>query len=133
MTHATDPIVQYRTSDGVLVLSVAAQRLTSVESVARFDRELRALARAQQETRWLIDFGNTTFFITPAVNALLAVLRTLRGRGGRMVLSGISQDVRYVLGLLRVAGVFTMCATAAAGMAELCGAVGDLNKAAEAG
>ncbi len=133
MSHPTDPIVQYRTSDGVLVLSVAAQRLTSVESVARFDRELRGLARSRQENRWLIDFANATFFITPAVNALLVVMRSLRERGGRLVLSGVSQDVRYVLGLLRVAGVFTMCANLAAGMIELSASPDGVGEAAEAG
>ena len=133
MSHPTDPIVQYRTSDGVLVLSVATQRLTNVDTVTSFDRELRHLARSRGESRWLIDFGNTTFFITPAVNALLVVLRGLRERGGRLVLTGVSQDVRYVLGLLRVAGVFTICPNVAAGMDELADAAAGRNEAAEAG
>jgi len=133
MSHPTDPIVQYRTSDGVLVLSVATQRLTNVDTVTSFDRELRHLARSRGESRWLIDFGNTTFFITPAVNALLVVLRGLRERGGRLVLTGVSQDVRYVLGLLRVAGVFTICPNVPAGMDELVDAAAGRNEAAEAG
>jgi anti-anti-sigma regulatory factor len=133
MSHPTDPIVQYRTSDGVLVLSVATPRLNNVDTVTSFDRELRHLARSRGESRWLIDFGNTTFFITPAVNALLVVLRGLRERGGRLVLTGVSQDVRYVLGLLRVAGVFTICPNVAAGMDELVDAAAGRNEAAEAG
>jgi anti-anti-sigma regulatory factor len=125
--------VQYRTSDGVLVLSVATPRLNNVDTVTSFDRELRHLARSRAESRWLIDFGNTTFFITPAVNALLVVLRGLRERGGRLVLTGVSQDVRYVLGLLRVAGVFTICPNVPAGMDELVDAAAGRNEAAEAG
>jgi len=108
----------------VLVLSVAAGQLASIETVSRFERELRQLTREREETRWLIDFGNTTFFITPAVNTLLLVLRTLRERGGKLVLTGVSQDVRYVLGLMRVDRVLTISPSIPCGMAEL-GSGGD--------
>ncbi len=135
MYPTSDPIVQLRTSDGVLVLSVAANQLTSVESVGRFDREVRQLARVRQELRWLIDFGSTTFFITPAVNALLAVLRGLRERGGKLVLTGLSQDVRYVLGLLRLDSILTISPNVAAGIRELSdsAAGAGAGEAAEAG
>jgi anti-anti-sigma regulatory factor len=112
-------ITQLRTSDGVLVVSVAAGHLASIDAVARFERELRQLLRDRTERLWLIDFGGTTFFITPAVNTLLAVLRTLRERGGRLVLTGVSQDVRHILSLLRLNRLLTLSANIAAGMAEL--------------
>jgi anti-anti-sigma factor len=124
MSHTPYQAVQLRTSDGVLVLSVAAGQLASIETVSRFERELRQLTRERDENRWLIDFGNTTFFITPAVNTLLLVLRTLRERGGKLVLTGVSQDVRYVLGLMRVDRVITISPSISCAMAEL-GGIGD--------
>ena len=111
--------VQLRTADGVLVLSVASGQLGSLEAVSRFDRELRQLARERGENRWLIDFGNTTFFIIPAINTLLMVLRTLRERGGRLIITGLSQDVRHLLGLTRVDRVLTICPTLSCGLTEL--------------
>jgi anti-anti-sigma regulatory factor len=103
----------------VLVISVAADKLDSVEQVAAFTRRLKVLLAEQPETHWLIDFGNTTFFITPAVNTLLAILRTLRLRNGQLVLTGMSADVLHILGLMRVDRVLTLRPTRSAGLEVL--------------
>lgn len=123
---------QLSTHEDVLVLSVAARQLTHLDSVARFERELRRLVRERPERHWLIDFHDVTFFITPAVNTLLTILRTLASRGGRLVLTGISADVRYILGLRRVDAVLTILPTREAGL-ELLGAGGPADPSAQVG
>jgi len=119
MSASRSAIRHLRTSEGVLLISVAADRLTSVEAVAGFERELRHLLRERPEQHWLIDFGNTTFFITPAVNTLLAILRTLRERSGKLVLTGLSRDVRRILGLRRLDSILTICPNLSAACREL--------------
>jgi anti-anti-sigma factor len=117
------------THGDVLVLTVAARQLCTLEAVARFEREVRQLLRERAERHWLIDFGNITFFITPTVNTLLAVLRTVQSRGGRLVLTGLSPDVKYVLGLMRVHNVLTVCPTVRAGL-QILGATEGMDGAA---
>jgi len=119
MSHPNHPLVRLANTDGVLVLSVATDRLTDVEAVTSLVRELRALIGERRERHWLIDFNNTTFFVTPAVNALLMLLRWLRDRGGDLVLTGVTQDVRYVLGLRRLDNLFTISPNVVAGVRDL--------------
>lgn len=121
MSPPADPLVQFRNVDHVLVLSVAADRLASLEEVARFEREIRELAAARTEPHWIIDFRHVTFFITPAAKTLLAVRRRLASRGGQLVLTGITRDVHYILGLLGLTQVFTVRDTLDAGLAEISG------------
>jgi anti-anti-sigma regulatory factor len=135
MSPAPDHMLHLATTNDVLLVSVAAGQLTTCEAVARFERELRDLIRKHTERHWLMDFGNTTFFITPAVNALLAIMRTLRERGGKLVLTGVTQDVRYVLGLRRLDSILTICPSIPAGMDALGAAPRDdrADSASEAG
>lgn len=108
-----------RTTEGVLIVSVAAEHLTSVEAVAGLERELRRLLRERPESKWLVDFRNTTFFITPAVNTLLAILRTLRERGGKLVLVGLTREVQHILGLRRLDRILTIRPSPATALREL--------------
>ena len=95
-------------SDGVLILFVASKQLRDLGAVADFAKELRQLLQTRTERLWLLDFGNTTFFFTPAANTLLAVMRHLRQHGGDLGLTGVTDDLRYVLGLLRLDNLFTI-------------------------
>ncbi len=116
------------------MVDVAARQLTTLEAVAHFERDLRQLAAMREERYWLLDFAGATFFLTPAVNTLLTIMRRLRSLGGELVLAGISQDVCYVLGLLRLDAVFTLAPSASAGLAQLrAAAQRDPRRAAEAG
>ncbi len=121
------------TSGGVLILSVAGTQLRDIAGVARFERELRELAEQHAEPRWILDFGNVTFFITPAANTLLAQMRRLRQHGGDLVLTGISQNVRYVLRLLRLDNIFTIQPSITSALADLQQPHPLPGKAAEAG
>ncbi len=112
-------MIQLKTSNDVLSLSVAAEQLNSVEAVSRFEQELRRLVRERPERFWLMDFGDRTFFVTPAINALLAVLRTLHERGGKLVLTGVSRDVRHILDLHRLSSILTISPNVAAGLSIL--------------
>ena len=118
MPH-TKPTLTCEATDGILVVTVAARELTTIDAVARFERELRDASGAHGETRWLIDFGDATFFITPALKSLLAITRKLRAHGGELVLTGISPDVRYILGLMRLDALLHLCASVDVGLAAL--------------
>lgn len=106
-------------NNGTLVLTVATHEISDIAAVASLERQLRHCAGERAEIRWVIDFGNVTFFITPAINALLEIARGLRTRGGDIVLTGLSADVRYVLGLRAVDQVLTIVPTVTEALAVL--------------
>ncbi|MEW6252234.1 MAG: STAS domain-containing protein [Planctomycetota bacterium] len=134
MSGAPSHFTSVESSGGVLVLAVNSHQLRDIAAVARFESELRSLPQQHKEVVWLLDFGGTTFFVTPAANTLVAIMRGLRQRGGDLVLTGISQDVRYVLRLLRLDNIFAIYPSAPKALQELGGNGHNLpGKAAEAG
>ncbi len=133
MSRTAGPVCRVELSGGVLVVHVASAQLRDVAGVSAFVRELHELSETHAEPRWLIDFGDVTFFITPAANTLLALMRRLRQRGGDLALTGLSADVQYVLRLLRLNNIFTTYPTLAAAVTDLQQAAALPTKAAEAG
>ena len=119
MSRTPGCLICVESSGGVLTVSVESEKLRDLTSVACFERELRDLAEARAETRWIVDFKDHTFFFTPAANTLLAQMRRLRQRGGDLVLAGLTPDVQYVLRLLRLNTLFTAYPTVAAARSAL--------------
>ncbi len=134
MSRSSGSLFRVESSGGVLVLTVASRQLRDISGAARFERELPALAESHAETRWLLDFGSVTFFITPAANCLVRLMRRLRQQGGELALTGVSRDVQYVLRLMRLDEIFNIYPTVAEGVADLQrGARGLPETTAEAG
>ncbi len=102
-----------------MVLSVASGQLRDISGAARFERELPALADKHSELLWLLDFGDVTFFITPAANTLVRLMRRLRQLGGELALTGVSTDVQYVLRLMGLDEIFTIHPSVPTGVADL--------------
>jgi anti-anti-sigma factor len=119
MSRPAGNLFNIESSGGVLVLSVASRQLRDLTGAARFERELPTLAETHSELLWLLDFGGVTFFITPAANSLVRLMRRLRQLGGELALTGVSTDVQYVLRLMRLDEIFTIYPSVAAGVADL--------------
>jgi anti-anti-sigma regulatory factor len=133
MNKPTSYFLRTDFSDGVLVLFVASKQLRDIGAVADFARELRQFLQTRTERFWLLDFGNTTFFITPAANTLLAVMQQLRQRGGDLSFTGVTDDLRYVLALLRLDGLFAIYPCVPDALAEMKRSAQSAPAAAEAG
>ncbi len=131
MSRAPRCLTRVESTGGVLLLSVPSEHLRDVASVSLFERELRDLAATHTELRWILDFADRTFFLTPAVNTLLSIMRNLRQRGGDLVLTGVTQDVRYVLRLLRLDNIFAVYPSVVSARSALVGE-DDVPPAAEA-
>ncbi len=133
MSRTPGPVCRVDISGGVLIIRVDSPQLRDVAGVSGFVRELHELSQTRAELRWVVDFAAVTFFITPAANTLLSLMRRLRQRGGDLVLTGISADVQYVLRLLRLDNIFSIYPSAAAAVADLQQPDALPDKAAEAG
>ncbi len=132
MSRSTGCLTRVDSNGEVLLVSIASECLRDIASVSRFERELRDLAASHAELRWILDFGGRTFFITPAANTLLALMRRLRQQRGDLVLTGITQDVRYVMRLLRLDNLFTVYPDRESAQRALLGVDGGASAAAEA-
>jgi anti-sigma B factor antagonist len=134
MSRTSGSLFCVESSGGVLLVTVASRQLRDVAGAARFERELRELAEAHPEPRWLLDFGGVTFFITPAANALVRHMRRLRQHGGDLALTGVNADVRYILRLVGLDDIFTIYSSVAEAQLDLLrSAAGSSEPAAEVG
>lgn len=114
-----DTIAELENHRDVLVVRVPAGQLATFDAAMRFERELRRCAAERCELRWVIDFGRATLFLPLAVNALLAVQRSLRDRGGELLLTGLSADGEHVLRLMGLSRILVVAPDAATALAAL--------------
>ena len=88
--------------DDVLLLDVAADQLTALQTVDTFAEQLTALIAKRPEAWYVINFHDVTFMVTPAVNALLQASRQLKQRGGQIVVCGLNENIRRVFTLMKL-------------------------------
>lgn len=127
MGNEAATLVEIERTNGALVLTVATEAVNDIPAVARLERELRKHATERPENAWVVDFRNVTFFVTPAINALFDITRSLRARGGNLVLTGLSESVRYIVGLRALDQVVTITPTVPAALAALANGNGKHN------
>ena len=109
MSDSPESLITCSTRGGLLVVSVSADQLTAVRVADDFDEQLKALLDQRTEKLWVMDFQSVTFLVTPAVNALLVVSKTLQSRGGRLALTGLSKNIHQIFSLMRLDELLEIC------------------------
>src|SRR5262249_55071699 len=79
----------------------------------------RILEQAQPGCRMCLDMSKVTFLASAGLRLLLVLYRALSGKGGRVLLVGVSDDIRDTMELTGFLGFFTLCDTLEAGIAAL--------------
>lgn len=102
MPQEPQSILNVTQHDDVLLLDVAADQLTALQTVDTFAEQLTAIIEKRPEAWYVINFHDVTFMVTPAVNALLQASRQLKQRGGDLVVCGLNENIRRVFALMKL-------------------------------
>lgn len=119
MSTGPGAIIQLEPHGDALLLTVASGQLTMLNAIDRFDLEMKALSESRDERRWVLDFCDVTFIVTPAINTILTIMKRLRGKGGDLVLTGLNRDIRHIFELMRLDEVLTITADVSAALEAL--------------
>jgi anti-sigma B factor antagonist len=71
------------------------------------------------DTKMVLDLGGVSFMSSAGLRLLLVLYRTIGGRGGRIVLVGLSEELRTTMSLTGFLDLFHHHPTLEAGLAEL--------------
>ena len=66
-----------------------------------------------------LDLSSVRYLASPALGALLALRKELRRRGGRLVLAGLTEEVRSMFALTRLTTLFRICPSVEAAVYSL--------------
>lgn len=69
----------------------------------------------------LLDLTSTDYVSSMGLRVFLSTLKTLKGSGGRLVLSGLNDEVQEIIDLAGFAPLFEICGTADQARAALAG------------
>ena len=108
MPEPTDKPFELLRRGSVLVVKVAAERMTDMDATEEFNDALNALLKSEQVAHWVIDFQRVTFMVTPAINTLVNVAKRIRQRGGALALTGLNENISQVFSLMRLDEVFAI-------------------------
>ena len=106
MPEPTDKPFELLRRGSVLVVKVAADRMTDMDATDAFNDALTELLKSEQAAHWVIDFQRVTFMVTPAINTLVNVAKRIRQRGGVLALTGLNENISQVFSLMRLDEVF---------------------------
>jgi anti-anti-sigma factor len=67
---------------------------------------------AEGTTALLLDLAATDYVSSMGLRVFLSTLKSLRASGGRMVLSGLNEEVQEIIDLAGFAPLFEICSTA---------------------
>lgn len=56
----------------------------------------------------IVDLSNIHFIDSTGFGALISILKTIKSRGGKMILSGVSDEVRELMDLMQLLNVFDL-------------------------
>ena len=87
------------TDAGVTVLDLA-EMVNERELVIEFSKQLVQFVDDVQPAKLLLNFANVRFFSSEAINGVLQANLHIKSQGGRMVLCGMSKDLRRLFKLL---------------------------------
>lgn len=81
-----------------------------------------AAALPQPGAKMILDMTRVSFLSSAGLRLLLVVYRTISGRGGKILLVGLSEDLRSTMSLTGFLDLFRHQPTLEAGLAELAAA-----------
>ena len=108
MPEPTDKPFELLTRGSVLVVKVAADRMTDMDATDAFNDALSELLKSEHAAHWVIDFQRVTFMVTPAINTLVNIAKQIRQRGGALALTGLNENISQVFSLMRLDEVFAI-------------------------
>jgi anti-sigma B factor antagonist len=79
----------------------------------------QVLQLAGPDAKMVLDMSQVTFMSSAGLRMLLVLYRTIGGRGGKIVLAGLSEDLRSIMSLTGFLDLFHHHPTLEAGLAEL--------------
>ena len=110
----------------VQVLPQSAVPPVRVRQLAELPVQVRQLARpllvlklAEPGVKLILDMTQVSFMSSAGLRMLLVLYRTVRGRGGKILLVGLSEDLRNTMSLTGFLDLFHHHPTLEAGLTEL--------------
>ena len=79
----------------------------------------KVLQLAAPGAKMILDMTGVSFMSSAGLRMLLVLYRTIRGRGGKILLVGLSEDLRSTMSLTGFLDLFHYHPTLEAGLAEL--------------
>ena len=79
----------------------------------------KVLQLALPDAKMILDMTRVSFMSSAGLRMLLVLYRTIRGRGGKILLVGLSEDLRSTMSLTGFLDLFHHHPTLEAGLAEL--------------
>jgi anti-sigma B factor antagonist len=79
----------------------------------------KVLQLVQSDAKTILDMSQVPFMSSAGLRMLLVLYRTISGRGGKIVLVGLSEDLRNTMSLTGFLDLFHYYPTLEAGLAEL--------------
>jgi anti-sigma B factor antagonist len=77
------------------------------------------LAQAEPGARVILDMTGVTYMSSAGLRVLLTAYRTINGKGGKIVLVGLSSDLQDTMSVTGFLDFFTTCGTLDAGLAAV--------------
>jgi anti-sigma B factor antagonist len=107
--------VSSRKVGDVVVVQLAGE-LTAQTAGPTQEQVLRLVA---PEGKMILDLAGLSFMSSAGLRLLLLLYRTIRGRGGKILLVGLSEELRTTMALTGFLDLFHHHPTLEAGLAEL--------------
>ncbi len=79
----------------------------------------KVLQIAGPDTKMILDMTKVAFMSSAGLRMLLVLYRTIKGKGGKIVLVGLSEDLRNTMTLTGFLDLFHHQATLEAGLSDL--------------
>jgi len=83
------------------------------------EAQQRILEQTQSEVKICLDMSRVTYMASAGLRMLLVVYRTVAGRGGRVMLVGLPEDIKSTMEVTGFLSFFTHCDSLEEGIAEL--------------
>lgn len=93
-----------RKENAAIVVSVQG-RIDAVTAPA-YENSMKALL--EQESLFVLDFQSLEYISSAGLRVILATAKTLKGKGGRMVMANVTGTVREVFDISGFGAIFSM-------------------------
>jgi anti-sigma B factor antagonist len=88
-------------------LSFEGIKNLDANSAHRVKAEIKGLL-SDEVKNVIVDLSNIQFIDSTGFGALISVLKTIKSRDGRMILSGVTDEVRELMDLMQLLSVFEL-------------------------
>lgn len=89
------------------VLSFEGLKNLDANSAHRVKAEIKGLLD-EEVVNAIIDLSSIQFIDSTGFGALISVLKTVKGRSGKLILAGVSSEVRDLMDLMQLLNVFEL-------------------------